>query len=321
MTMFKYVLKRIVLLLVVFLAIMTICFSMIKLLEPELPMMGSQAEVELARREALGYNKPIIVQYGIYLKNIVTKWDWGTSWKIDYMKSVGSVISSRLVPTVLLNIYSILFSIPIGIILGIFAALKKNKWQDHLISTTVMVFISVPSYVFAFVLQYFIGYKTGWFPVVLSSLHDAGGSWFTWKMFHSMVLPILALSFGTIASLARFTRAELTESLTSEYMLLARTKGLTKSQATVRHALKNAMVPILPTIISLFVGIISGSMVIENIFAINGIGQLTLKSIKLLDYDLFVACSMFYTIVGLGGQIIVDLSYGFLDPRIRMGAK
>lgn len=321
MTMFKYVLKRIVLLLVVFLAIMTICFSMIKLLEPELPMMGSQAEVELARREALGYNKPIIVQYGIYLKNIVTKWDWGTSWKIDYMKSVGSVISSRLVPTVLLNIYSILFSIPIGIILGIFAALKKNKWQDHMISTTVMVFISVPSYVFAFVLQYFIGYKTGWFPVVLSSLHDAGGSWFTWKMFRSMVLPILALSFGTIASLARFTRAELTESLTSEYMLLARTKGLTKSQATVRHALKNAMVPILPTIISLFVGIISGAMVIENIFAINGIGQLTLKSIKLLDYDLFVACSMFYTIVGLGGQIIVDLSYGFLDPRIRMGAK
>ncbi|WP_312104300.1 ABC transporter permease [Lachnoclostridium sp.] len=321
MTMLKYVLKRIVLLLVVFLAIMTICFSMIKLLEPELPMMGSQAEVELARREALGYNKPIIVQYGIYLKNIVTKWDWGTSWKIDYMKSVGSVISSRLVPTVLLNIYSILFSIPIGIILGIFAALKKNKWQDHMISTTVMVFISVPSYVFAFVLQYFIGYKTGWFPVVLSSLHDAGGSWFTWKMFHSMVLPVLALSFGTIASLARFTRAELTESLTSEYMLLARTKGLTKSQATVRHALKNAMVPILPTIISLFVGIISGAMVIENIFAINGIGQLTLKSIKLLDYDVFVACSMFYTIVGLGGQIIVDLSYGFLDPRIRMGAK
>lgn len=321
MTMFKYVLKRIALLLVVFLAIMTICFSMIKLLEPELPMMGSQAEVELARREALGYNKPIIVQYGIYLKNIVTKWDWGTSWKIDYMKSVGSVISSRLVPTVLLNIYSILFSVPIGIILGIFAALKKNRWQDHMISTTVMVFISVPSYVFAFVLQYFIGYKTGWFPVVLSSLHDAGGSWFTWKMFHSMVLPVLALSFGTIASLARFTRAELTESLTSEYMLLARTKGLTKSQATVRHALKNAMVPILPTIISLFVGIISGAMVIENIFAINGIGQLTLKSIKLLDYDVFVACSMFYTIVGLGGQIIVDLSYGFLDPRIRMGAK
>ncbi len=321
MTMFKYVLKRIGLLLVVFLAIMTICFTLIKLLEPELPMMGSQAEVELARREALGYDKPIIVQYGIYLKNIVTEWDWGTSWKIDYMKPVGSVIASRLTPTVLLNIYSIIFSVPIGILLGIFAALKKNRWQDHLVSTTVMVFISVPSYVFAFMLQYFIGYKTGWFPVILSSLHDAGGSWFTWKMFRSMVLPILALSFGTIASLARFTRAELTESLTSDYMLLARTKGLTKRQATVRHALKNAMVPILPTIISLFVSIISGSMVIENIFAINGIGQLTLKSIRLFDYDTFVACSMFYTIIGLGGQIIVDLSYGFLDPRIRMGAK
>lgn len=321
MTMFKYVLKRIGLMLMVFLAIMTICFTVIKLLEPEMPMMGSQAELEMARREALGYNKPIIVQYGIYLKNIITKWDWGTSWKIDYMKSVGSVISSRLTPTILINIYALIFSVPIGIIFGIFAALKKNKWQDHIISTGVMLFISVPSYVFAFMLQYFVGFKTGWFPVILSSLHDAGGSWYSGTMFRSMVLPILALSFGTIATLARFTRAELTESLTSEYMLLARTKGLTKGQATVRHALKNAMVPILPTIIAQFVGIISGSMIIEKIFAINGIGQLTLKSITLLDYDLFVACSMFYTIIGLGGQIIIDLSYGFLDPRIRMGAK
>ena len=321
MTMFKYVLKRIGLLLLVFFAIMTICFTLIKLLEPEMPMMGSQAEVEMARREALGYNEPIMVQYGIYLKNIITKWDWGTSWKIDYMKSVGSVISSRLTPTFLINVYSIIFSVPIGILLGIFAALKKNKWQDHFVSTGVMVFISVPNYVFAFVLQYFIGYKTGWFPVILSSLHDAGGSWFSGKMFHSMILPTLALSFATIASLARFTRAELTESLTSEYMLLARTKGLTKGQATVRHALKNAMVPILPTIIALFVSIMSGSIIIERIFAINGIGQLILKSIDLRDYDVFVACSMFYTIIGLGGQIIIDLSYGFLDPRIRMGAK
>lgn len=322
MKMFKYVLKRIGLMLVVLFIIMTICFVLIKMLPVAYEAQtGSQAQLEMARREALGYNKPIIVQYGIYLRNIVTKWDWGTSWKIDYMKSVGSVISSRLTPTVLLNIYSMILSVPLGIILGIFAALKKNKWQDHLISTVVMLFISVPSYVFAFMLQYFVGYKTGLLPVVLSSLYDAGGSWFTWKMFKSMILPIWALSFGTIASLARFTRAELTESLTSEYMLLARTKGLTKRQATVRHALKNAMVPILPTIISLFVGILSGSMVIEQIFAINGIGQLYLKTIGLRDYDVFMACGMFYTVIGLAGTIIVDLSYGFLDPRIRMGEK
>ena len=104
-------------------------------------------------------------------------------------------------------------------------------------------------------------------------------------------------------------------------MLLARTKGLTRRQATVRHALKNAMVPILPTIISLFISIMSGAMIIEQIFAVNGIGQLYLKSIFLRDYDVFMATSMFYTVIGLTGTIIVDLSYGLLDPRIRIGEK
>lgn len=320
MSTLKYVLKRIALMLVVFAIILTICFVLVKLLQPEVGI-GAVAEVEAARREALGYNKPIMVQYGIYLRNIFTEGDLGTSWKIDYMKPVTEVIGDRLVPTVIINLYSIIFSIPIGIALGIFAALKKNKWQDHLVSTFVMLFISVPSFVYAFVLQYFVGFRLGWFPLVVSSLYDAGGSWFSAKMFHSMILPIFALSFGTIASLTRFTRAELTEALTSDYMLLARTKGLTKGQATVRHALKNAMVPILPTIISLFVGILSGAMIIEQIFAINGVGQLYLKSLNLLDYDVFLGTGMFYTIVGLAGTIVVDLSYGFLDPRIRMGER
>lgn len=316
----KYILKRIALMLVVFFIIMTICFTLIRLLEPEIPPgVAGQQEQEL--REARGYNKPILVQYGIYLKNILTEWDWGTSWEIDYAQSVGSVISSRLLPTVLLNIFSLLVSVPIGIGLGMIAALKKNKWQDNLISTIVMIFISVPSYVYAFLLQYWFGFKLGLFPIVLSSLYEAGNSWFSPTMLNSMVLPVMALSFGTIASLTRFTRAELTEALTSDYMLLARTKGLTRGQATMRHALKNAMVPILPTIISLFINIMSGAMIIEQIFAVNGIGQLYLKSIMLLDYDVFMATSMFYTIISLGGTIIVDLSYGFLDPRIRMGAK
>ncbi len=316
----KYIIKRLALMMVVFLIIMTICFTLIRLLEPEVsPGVAGQKELEL--REARGYNEPIMVQYGIYLKDVFTEWDWGTSWEIDYGQSVGSVIGSRLLPTVLLNVFSLIVSIPIGIGLGVFAALKKNKWQDNLISTVVMVFISVPSYVYAFLLQYWLGFKLGLFPIVLSSLYDAGNSWFSSTMLNSMVLPVMALSFSTIASLTRFTRAELTESLTSEYMLLARTKGLTKGQATMRHALKNAMVPILPTIISLFINIMSGAMIIEKIFAVNGIGQLYLKSIGLLDYDVFIATSMFYTIISLGGTILVDLSYGFLDPRIRMGAK
>ncbi len=321
MYMFKYVVKRVALMMLTFFIIMLICFTLIKMLQPEAPMMGNQAQLEAARREALGYNKPVMVQFGIYLRNVLTKWDWGTSWKIDYTSSVTTVVASRLPPTVILNSLSLLASLPFGIALGIYAALKKNRWQDHVISTLIMVFISVPSFVYAYLVQYTLGFRLGWFPVVISSLYDAGGSWLTGKMLYSMVLPVLALSFGTIADLARFVRAELTEALTSDYMLLARTKGLTKRQATVRHALKNSMVPVLPTIIGMIVGIIGGSMIIETIFAINGIGKLYIQSLSTLDYDVFIGVSMFYTFTTLASIIVIDLSYGFLDPRVRMGAK
>jgi ABC-type dipeptide/oligopeptide/nickel transport system permease component len=140
-------------------------------------------------------------------------------------------------------------------------------------------------------------------------------------MIHSMALPVMALSFGEIAGLCRFTRAELTETLTSDYMLLARTKGLTRSQATTRHALKNAMVPILPSILGSFVGILGGSLIIEQIFSIPGVGALYTQSIFTRDYDVFMMDSIFYTAISLASGIIIDISYGFIDPRIRMGER
>ncbi|MDO5015496.1 MAG: ABC transporter permease [Eubacteriales bacterium] len=321
MDMFKYVLKRLALMLVIAFVIMTICFVLIKMLEPEIPMLGIQAEIEMAKREALGYNKPILVQYGIYLKNIITEWNWGWSWKVDYMKPVTEVIAKRIPPTLILNFLSMILSIPFGILLGIVAALHKNTALDHFISTAVMVVVSVPAFVYGFLLQYFFAFKWGLLPMVVSSLRDAGGSWMSWTMIRSMILPILSLSFGTIAGMARFTRAELCEALTSEYMLLARTKGLTKGQAVRRHAMKNAMVPILPSIIASFTSILGGAIITEKIFSIVGMGSLQIAAISMLDYDLFVATSVFYTLIGLLGTLIVDLSYGFLDPRIKMGAR
>lgn len=301
--------------------ITSICFFLIKTLEPnEITNMASAAREE-AVRESLGYNEPILVQYLIYMKHLLTKFDFGVSFKIAYLDSVNTIIGGRLLPTVLVNLYALLISVPTGIALGIFAALKKNKWQDHAISTLVMLFVSVPSFVYAFLMQYLFGYKLGWLPIQVSSLSAAGGSYFSWTMFVSMLLPILSLSFGSIASLARFTRAELTESLTSEYMLLARAKGMSRGQATVRHALKNAMVPVLPSVIAMFINILGGSLIIENLFSIPGVGGLYVQSIKELDYNVFMALTVFYTFIGLCANIVVDLSYGFLDPRIRMGAK
>lgn len=319
--MFKYVLKRLGLMLVTFMIITFITFLLIRVLPREMPLETVQKEAILARWEALGYNEPLLKQFYIYIKNIVTKWDFGTSWYIAYRTPAAEVLGGRLLPTVMINFYSMIFSVPVGILFGIYAAIRKNKWDDSLISTLVMVFISVPSYVYAFLVQYFLYFKLGVLPLTMYSLADAGGSYFTSKMFVSMIPAIIALSFGSIASYTRFVRAELTEALTSEYMLLARTKGLTRAQATARHALKNAFVPILPSILSEFVGLLGGSMIIEQIFAVPGVGQLYIKSLNLLDYDVFMMDCIFYTFIGLLAGIVMDLSYGFIDPRIRMGEK
>lgn len=315
--MLKYVLKRLGLMCVTFFIIMTICFVLIRMLPNQIPEgQGDFAESMRAMQEAWGYNKPIMTQYGIFLKNVVTKWDWGFCTRIGtFLKPVSEYLGSKFPPSIILNVYSILFSVPLGILLGCYSALKKNKWQDNVLSTLVMFFISVPSFVYAFMLQYFVGFKLGWCPLVLHS----GTDWFSWPMFHSMIMPILALSFGLIAGFQRFTRAELTETLTSDYMLLARAKGLTRGQATFRHAFRNSLVPILPMIISQFIFIMSGSLIIERIFAIPGIGNVYVDSIILRDYSVFITISMFYLIIGLAGGLIIDLSYGLIDPRIRMG--
>jgi ABC-type dipeptide/oligopeptide/nickel transport system permease component len=316
--MFKYVLKRIALMIFVFFVILTMCFVLVKLLpQTEATQFGKDANLIQQRREALGYNKPILVQYGIFLKRSVVGGDWGISETLYRGQEVWDVFISKIPATLMVNVYSMVLSVPLGLLLGIYAALKKNKWQDHVISTLVMLFISVPSYVYALLLQYLLCFKLKLFPLQMNSGHD----YFSWSMFVSVVPAVLSLAFGTIASLTRYTRAELSEVLTSDFMLLARTKGLTHGQATVRHALRNSMVPVFPIILGEFVSILSGSLIIEQIFGIPGVGQLYLNSITALDYNFYMLLTAFYTLIGLVSGIVVDISYGFIDPRIRMGER
>ena len=320
MYMFKYILKRIGLMIFTFCVIMLICFVLIKLLPiPISAGLGDDRELIEANLRARGYYDPIMVQLWNYVKRIVTEGDFGIGVNMPgYINQpVWDAFLTRLPPTILINIYSTIIGVPIGLGLGILAALKKNKWQDHVISTGVMILIAVPSIVYAFLIQYIFCFKLQLFPLMMAT----GTNYFTGEMFLSMLPAVLSLCLGSIAGYARFTRAELTEVLTNDYMLLARTKGLTRGQATLRHALRNSMVPIFPSILSEFVAVLSGSMIIENIFAIPGVGMLYLTSIQVLDYDFFLLLSGFYTLVGLLAGIVVDISYGFIDPRIRMGAK
>ncbi len=335
MYMFKYVMKRLGLMLFTFAIIFTMCFVLIKLL-PIHVNVGPDQDPYIAYKQLEGrgwitniqpgpngtytYDRvPILIQLGTYLKRIFLNGDFGVATTYgEYLgMPVWDVFVSKLPPTILINIYSTLLGVPIGLGLGIFAALKKNKWQDQVINIFIILLISVPSIVLALMIQYVLCFKMGWFPLQVSLSKD----YFTWEVFHSMLPAVFALSLGSIAGYARYTRAELSEVLTGEFMLLARTKGLTKGQAIFRHAMRNSMVVIFPSILSEFISVLSGSLIIEKMFTINGVGGLYLNSITFQDYDFFMLLSAFYTLVSLAAGIVIDISYGFIDPRIRMGAK
>jgi oligopeptide transport system permease protein len=261
---------------------------------------------------------PLSTQYFRWVGNVVTEWNWGVSTRVSVNTPVFEVLATRIPVTMKLNLIALFFYIPIGFTLGIVAALNKNSWLDNLISFLVMVFISVPSFVVMTMLVMVFGYQLGWLPEQFPA-SDIEGS----IQFWGLVLPVLGLSFGAIAGLTRTTRAELTEVLTSEFLLLARTKGLTRRQAVIRHAMRNSMVPLVPGIIGSFVGLLSGSVIIERIYGIPGTGRIYLRAMTdgQYDFNLILAITAFYTIISLFAVLLVDLSYGIVDPRIRMGAR
>ena len=349
--MFRYSLQRIFLAICTTVIILTLTFFLVKL-QP-FPTIPGTNETKLAYylhqqdlgyvvcysspQEGLGsllfsmtadkgvsyyfYQRPLWDQYCAWISGLFHG-TWGTSTSIapnvdSMVVIIGSSWSdSRLWTTVKTNIWPVLISIPAGIGLGIWAALKKNKMTDHIISTLVMVFISVPSFITINILLYIFSYQLGWLPSQWPSVSAPLPT-----RVLGYIIPTMSLSFGSICGYCRFTRAELTEVMSSDFLLLARTKGLTRSQSIKRHALKNAMVPILPSILSEIIGLLGGSMILEALYGIPGVGRLYIDAINAGDYNVLMADMSLYTLIGLISGDFLDLSYGFIDPRIRMGAK
>ncbi len=343
--MTKYIIKRVLLAIVTLFLILSLTFILIQLLPFEKPVGTSAQQIAYYSKQAtLGYlvqtstlneklgtplytatigdtvyyfyKAPIMGQYFSWLSNIFTKWDWGISKSVEPNVPVMEIIMKGLPVTIEVNVISVILSVPLGIGLGIWAALKKNKPTDHIISTLIMIFISVPSFVIITFLILTFGYM--W--KILPTEWAKDTSPLSTKV-AAFVIPVISLSFSSICGYCRFTRAELCDVLSSDYLLLARTKGLTKKQSVMRHALRNAMVPILPSILAEVVGILSGSMILETLYNIPGIGKLFFEALTAKDYNLLMADMSLFTSIGLAAGIILDLSYGFLDPRIRMGEK
>lgn len=315
--MFKYVLKRIGLMVLCLFVIISVTFFALRLIPggpyDDDPDLAPEAQAALEAK--MNLDKPLLVQYVLFIKGIITENNWGVSLKLRPGIPAFEIIGERVGATMVLNIMSLLISLPLGIIAGTLAAVYKNKWPDVLISIMVIVCISVPSFIFATLLQYFPAYKFEWFPI----LYNATGT--TGERLKSMILPVMALSFSPIATVCRYLRGELIETLSSEYMLLARTKGLRKGVAIIRHAFRNSCVPLANIIIPMFTNIMGGSLVIETLFSIPGIGTLITDSITTRDYTVTMAALLFYSFISVGTILLVDLSYGIIDPRIRLGAK
>ncbi|MCL2497931.1 MAG: ABC transporter permease [Symbiobacteriaceae bacterium] len=314
--MVRYVSGRLLAMALTLFIIVTISFAMLRLMPGNI---FENPDIPQVVREALNakyhLDKPIMVQYGYFLRGVLADGDWGTSIVLQPTKPVFDILWQRIPVSMHLNIVSLLISLPLGMLFGILAALGRNRAPDHAISFAVVMCISIPSFVFAAVMQYFLCFRLGWFPIIYRA-NQVG-----WEYLRQIVMPVLALSFGPIAATTRFLRGELIETLSSEFMMLARTKGLTHFHATVRHALRNSLVPMVNSIVGMFVGVLTGSLVIERIFAIPGVGGIMLQAINALDHPVTIAALIFYSLVSLLSILIVDLLYGVVDPRIRMGSR
>lgn len=314
--MAKYVLQRLIAAAFTFLIIIAVIFFVLYSMPGNFITDPTIKDtVRRAIEEKYHLNDPLPIQFAYFIKNYIN-FDFGQSMSVKPGVAVFDILRERIPVTIQLNLFAAFFTLPLGLFFGITMALKKGSTYDNITSSFVILFISVPHFVVAALLQYFLAFKAGWFPILL-----APESVLNWKKFHSMILPIMALSFGNIASISRMLRAELSEALTSDYMLLAKVKGLTYSQSIVRHALRNACVPLAATFLYLFIWLISGSLVIENIFGAPGLSKVLVSAINAKDHQLTLGITYFYVIIGLVFAIFGDLSYGFLDPRIRMGGK
>jgi len=265
-------------------------------------------EQQVLLYEKYNLDKPLYVRYAAYIKNVLINGDFGESYSIQKNVSVSKLLKDRLPISIRLGIQSLVLGSIIGVFLGTIAAVKKSSIWDTLTTIFAVIGISVPSYVFALGLSYFLGYKLRLFP-------------FTYDIYRSVsssILPTIALSMFVIATVARFMRTELVEVMSSEYILLAEAKGLKMRKVIGRHSIRNALIPVITVLGPITVSLMTGSLVIERIFGIPGIGDLLVTAISVNDFNVVISISFFYSLFYILMMLLIDVLYGVIDPRIRV---
>lgn len=305
----RYYIQKLCYLLLTLFLIITLTFVLMKMI-PGDPFMQEQA-LPKAIHEALlkhyGLNDPWYFQYLKYLKSVAT-WDFGPSF-VYKDRTVNAIIREGFPISAALGLEALLIALGGGICLGTFAALRQSKWPDHLALVLTAAGISIPSFLVAAFLQYTFALKLGWLPIA------------RWGSFEQTILPATALAIMPMAFITRLIRVSMIKVLKQDYIKTARAKGLSEPQILCRHALRNAFLPTLSYLGTLIANIVTGSFIIEKIFGIPGLGQWFVISVGNRDYTVIMGITVFYSMILLTAIFLVDIAYGFIDPRLSLRNK
>ena len=306
--MLKYCLKRIGMAAATILAIIIILFFLLQLM-PGSPFNNERLTDEQKQQleEKYGLDKSLPEQIVIYIKNMLTG-DFGVSYNIQQNYPVASLLASRYPVSIWIGLQAFAVGVILGLVLGIISALHHNGILDTGTTVFAMLGSSIPSHVVALALLFFLAFRLDLFPLTYSSGTPVLSS----------ILPTIALAISPMAMTARFTRNEMIEVMSSEYILLAQTKGRKSLRVILVHGLKNTLVPLITTMGPMLMGLLTGSTVCEQIFSIPGIGSLFITAIQSNDYNIVITLAFIYSAIYIGIMLVIDILYGIIDPRIRL---
>ncbi len=326
--MLKYTLKRLLYMVFVFSIMSVILFSLYNMI----PGDPARAEVEALKqqlkpdeyqkayeqaRERLGLNDPTHIRFFKWVKGLL-KGDLGMS--LVHKLPVNDIIKKPLQNTIFINIFSVIIGLAITIPLGIYCAVKKNSNFDKTVQVLTIVGYSIPVFIFALLFIYAFAVKLKWFPV--SGMNTPNFKGTQWEIFkdtmHHLALPLMVMTIGSLAGLTRYVRAAMADALSMDYIKTARAKGLREKVVIFSHAWRNALLPVVTLLIGWFMSIFYGSLIIERMFNLNGLGKLLIDSLNNQDYNVVMGIQLFYIIIALTGNLVSDLSYGLVDPRVRV---
>lgn len=304
----KYIGKRLLISAVTLFLILLLLFLMVHFL-PGSPINNEKlSDAQRAVIEAkYNLDKPLLVQFVLYVRDMFTG-DFGVSMNLYKDMPVASLVGNAAKLSFTFGLVAVIVGTLIGMALGVFAALHRNTIWDTIATVLSVIGVSIPSFVFALLILIVFASDLKILPTAYSSS----------KPITSAIMPIAALSMGVIANVARFTRTEMISVLNSEYMTLAKAKGLSRKTLIFRHALRNALIPVITILGPILVNLMTGTMVVEQICTVPGLGKLLVNSIQSSDYNIILACSFLYAAMYIIMMLIIDIAYGIIDPRIRL---